>query len=211
MGRQHKVVQGECLSSIARNYGYRNYQGIYNHPDNLALRSKRPNPNLIYPGDILIIPDKELKTVERPTDQRHVFVARGSKTFLAIEVLVDGQPVPNAQYELTVGRQIYRGSTTADGLIKQEIEPLEMRGTLKIVDPLLEWDLQIGALDPVEEVTGVQQRLNNLGYVCGPEDGVAGPRTRGALRQFQSQHQLRLNGNIDAATQSMLKNAHDGR
>lgn len=54
----HTVKSGEYLSLIARNYGIPDWQTIYNHPQNADFKRKRPNPNLIYPGDLLFIPDK---------------------------------------------------------------------------------------------------------------------------------------------------------
>jgi hypothetical protein len=50
------VKRGDNLSSIAQKHGIRSWQEIYSHPDNATFRSKRPNPNLIYPGDVVMIP-----------------------------------------------------------------------------------------------------------------------------------------------------------
>jgi hypothetical protein len=41
---------------------------------------------------------------------------------------------------------------------------------------------------PLEDLRGVQQRLKELGYDCGPTDGVMGPRTERAVRAFQEDH-----------------------
>ncbi len=42
----------------------------------------------------------------------------------------------------------------------------------------------------------VQQSLNVLGIDAGPVDGVTGPRTRGAIREFQSRAQLAGDGEV---------------
>jgi peptidoglycan hydrolase-like protein with peptidoglycan-binding domain len=46
------------------------------------------------------------------------------------------------------------------------------------------FDLDLGGLDPVREVTGLQQRLWNLGYPVSDEHGVVGPSTQSAIRAF---------------------------
>src|SRR5438552_2032144 len=63
MPTQHTVKAGETLSSIAQQNGFRDWNTIYNASENAAFRKKRPNPNLIVPGDIVMIPDKKSKTV----------------------------------------------------------------------------------------------------------------------------------------------------
>lgn len=55
---EHVVRQGECLSAIAKRYGFASYRIIYDHPDNAELRRARPNPNLLFPGDVIVIPDR---------------------------------------------------------------------------------------------------------------------------------------------------------
>lgn len=54
----HTVRAGENLTVIAKKYGYPDWRTIYNDPKNADFRRKRPNPNLILPGDLLFIPDK---------------------------------------------------------------------------------------------------------------------------------------------------------
>lgn len=57
MPTTHIVQPGENLTVIARKYGIPDWRTLYNHPNNLAFRNKRPNPNLIFPGDQLFIPN----------------------------------------------------------------------------------------------------------------------------------------------------------
>jgi N-acetylmuramoyl-L-alanine amidase len=68
--------------------------------------------------------------------------------------------------------------------------------------------LQIGHLDPVEETTGIQGRLNNLGFDCGEVDGIIGPQTEAAVRAFQDEHSLEADGIPGPKTQAKLKEVH---
>lgn len=43
-------------------------------------------------------------------------------------------------------------------------------------------------------VSDIQAGLGVLGYRAGPVDGVMGPRTAGAIRQYQKRHALLVNG-----------------
>ena len=53
----HTVAQGECLSTIAASYGFRDYRTVYNDPANAEFREKRPNPNVIWgSADVLWLP-----------------------------------------------------------------------------------------------------------------------------------------------------------
>jgi len=47
-----------------------------------------------------------------------------------------------------------------------------------------------------DSVKGVQQRLAELGYAPGPADGAPGKRTRDAIRAYQSDNGLRVDGEI---------------
>ncbi|MGO9109819.1 MAG: LysM peptidoglycan-binding domain-containing protein [Thermoguttaceae bacterium] len=51
------VKPGDTLSAIARQHGIKSWQELYNDASNTSFRMKRPNPNLIFPGDQINIPD----------------------------------------------------------------------------------------------------------------------------------------------------------
>src|SRR6185503_16392045 len=101
MGSSHVVKQGECLSSIARKYGFADYHTIYDDPANARLKKLRGNPNVVQPGDQLFIPEKQQRQVPRATDQRHRFTLHRKRVFLEIVVKIDDDPVTNANYTLT--------------------------------------------------------------------------------------------------------------
>ena len=61
MGTYHTVVQGEYLSGIAKKYGFSSHKKIWDHAQNAELKKQRQNPNVIFPGDQLFIPDKRIR------------------------------------------------------------------------------------------------------------------------------------------------------
>ena len=92
----HVVQQGECLSSIALEYGFSSYEKIYNHADNAEFKQARPDPNLIFPGDRLTIPDKIVKAFSCATGQAHRFVVKLPKRKLRLELLAGKQIAQHA-------------------------------------------------------------------------------------------------------------------
>ena len=58
MPTRYTVVAGDCLSSIAARHGFSNWRIVYDAPENADFRAKRPNPNVIYAGDVLFIPNQ---------------------------------------------------------------------------------------------------------------------------------------------------------
>ena len=54
-------------------------------------------------------------------------------------------------------------------------------------------------------ITEVQTLLNKKGYDSGPIDGVAGPKTRAAIRKFEKTNNLPVDGLVDDALFVVLK------
>ena len=54
----YTVVYGDHLTGIASRYGM-TWRQLYEHPNNEAYREKRPDPNVLYPGDQLWVPDED--------------------------------------------------------------------------------------------------------------------------------------------------------
>ena len=55
-----------------------------------------------------------------------------------------------------------------------------------------------------EQVLHAQKKLNDLGYQTGQPDGVFGPRTQEALRNFQKAKNIEMTGRLDEKTTSAL-------
>lgn len=203
----HIIKQGEHISKIAEKYAFRDYQTIWNHPDNAALKQKRQNPNVLFPGDELFIPEKQVKKVSCATAKKHRFQVQGQKIMLRLVLRnLDSQPVANTPCELQVEGKLYRLTTDGAGLIEQLIPKTAEEGKLKIEGA--EVSIKIGHLDPVDELTGWRARLNNLGYNAGTSDDPADPQMRSAVEEFQCDYELKVDGICGAQTQAKLKETH---
>ena len=57
--KAYNVLPGDNLSKIAKAHGLSNWRELYFHPANASFRQLRSDPNLIYPGDKIMVPDRE--------------------------------------------------------------------------------------------------------------------------------------------------------
>jgi len=55
-GYSYKIVSGDSLSKIAKQYGIKTWESLYNHPLNGTFKKENPDPNVIPVGKYLIIP-----------------------------------------------------------------------------------------------------------------------------------------------------------
>jgi N-acetylmuramoyl-L-alanine amidase len=218
MGTYHTVVQGEYLSGIAKKYGFSSHKKIWDHAQNAELKKQRQNPNVIFPGDQLFIPDKSEKKETRSTGQRHQFVLKTEKLKLRL-VLEDlyEKPIANAQCVLRIDNEPFQMTTDEQGKIEKDIKPGVRSAVLTIKDPETAINdvlvpIRIGHLDPVDKVSGQKARLNNLGYFAGPLEKQSDEENKAmflsAIEEFQCDHGLAVDGKCGAATQAKLKQVH---
>lgn len=203
----HTVKQGEHASRIAEQYGFDDFRIIWDHPQNAELIQLRQNPNVLLPGDRLFIPDKERKKEAIATARRHRFRLSAEALRLRMVVRdVNFRPISNTRCELHVEGKVHQLTTDDDGMIEQLIAKTAEHCRIAIIDR--EVPIEIGHLDPVEELTGQGARLNNLGYKAGTLDDASDPQFRSAIEEFQCDQKLTINGICDAATQAKLKDVH---
>jgi Putative peptidoglycan binding domain len=211
MGCVHEVSQGECLTRIARQYGFAE-DSLRGHPQNAELFRRRKNSNVLHPDDHVFVPAREAKWEAGATERRHRFSTGSGRRLLRIALEERaGRPMKRVAYELTVGGVVHRGTTNENGQLEEKIPLAAEEGTLKVKQFV--WPLLIGHLNPLEDVndngiSGVQARLRNLGYHAGPVNGQPGPVTTAALRQFQADMNLDATGDVDRATRSRLIEEH---
>lgn len=203
----HTVRQGECLSSIAAEHRL-TWRTLWNHPENLDLRRLRKDPNILYPGDRVFIPERTVKEESGSTGQVHRFRLRGTPARLRIRYLRRGEPQSGVPWQLVIDSMRFRGTTDDQGMLVQNVPPTAREGRLTF-SGTAEYRLRIRHLDPIETISGIQARLNNLGYGSGPVDGIIGPITRGAVRRFQADHPpLVVDGIPGPRTQARLKEVY---
>ena len=197
----HIVKSGDCILSLAAHYGFL-WKTVWNaNPD---LQKLRNNPNVLMPGDIVIIPDRAIKEVPCATEQRHRFLKKGTRARFRLIVEDFDAPLANRRYVLSVGSDIFQGTTDDDGLLQASIDPTITTGHLSMPDDGLEFSLHLGYLDPLEEITGVQHRLQNLGFYDGKLDGVVNDELHDAIADFQASVGLGATGELDDNTRQIL-------
>jgi hypothetical protein len=204
----YTVEQGDSIPSIAADNGFF-WETIWNHPQNAQLKAKRKTPNQLFPGDEVFVPELRKKTESRPSDARHTFKRKGVPAKLRVRLLRLEEPRKNEPYVLDIDGKLIRGTTDGDGVIEQFMPPNARNAQLLLQGGKEVMNLRIGHLDPIDELSGVQQRLNNLGFCAGSEDGELDDQTRSALRAFQERYGLEASGEINEATRAKLRSLHE--
>jgi hypothetical protein len=210
MPEQYRVKQGDYLAKIARDHGFTDFHTLWNAPENAALRAKRESPNVLLPGDVVTIPDRESKQEEGSTEQRHHFLLKRPTLKLRL-ALVDAfrQPVRGAHCELRVDGASFELQTDEDGRLEHEISPTAQHADLVVrdADTVLKdvvLPLQIGYLDPIDTLSGQAARLTNLGYLSDAVETGDDPEFRSAVEEFQCDHDLPVDGKCGPITQKKL-------
>ena len=210
MSQSHQVAQGECLASIADKYSL-SEGSIWDDPANASLKAKRKTGYILFPGDVVVIPDKPPpKTVQVATGKLHSFRTKKRAGTVFHLVMKDGLGEPRAalRYTLIVGGKKLAGATDANGELKQSIPPAATVGNLIFGegDDQDEIEVHFGHLDPITEVSGVKQRLLNLGFDPGAvDDQSLSDEAEAAIEVFQRHCGLTATGKIDAATRKKLE------
>lgn len=205
-GFDYTVQEGDCVSSIAEQTGFY-WQTIWNA--NPRLKALRKNPNILFADDIIRIPDFVERIASCATDKRHTFVKKGTPAKFRLVLEQFNVPLANRRYILDIDGKIFQGQTDGTGLLEVSIDPAAQRGHLQLPDDQVECDLALGDLDPVGEIEGIQQRLQNLGFLTTEPSGEMDDDTRDALIWFQSSVNLPATGELDEATRDKLFGMQD--
>src|SRR5262245_16974238 len=165
MSKVHVVQQGEHLAGIAALHGLSDPRTIFDHPENAALKAERKNPNVLFPGDLLVIPEREVRSEDASTETRTKFQTSSTNLLLRLRVQdVSAAPVEGIAF-LEGGVQM----AERDEIREAPIPPSKRQDTISLPaspprEHELAFPLAIGELDPIKTPSGVRDRLNNLGY-----------------------------------------------
>jgi len=201
--RKYTVKQGDCISSIA--FAYNLFpKTIWDHPDNAELKKLRKDPNALFHGDSLVIPDKESKEESCQSEKKHRFRRKGVPEKLRIQFRVGDEDEDafrkQVPYTLDIttksGRPVPRkeGKTDNNGFLDESIPPDALKGIIVLDEGEDEevYEILLGHLDPIDTISGVKARLENLGYDCGEDDDPQDQMTIDAIRDFQADNDLEI-------------------
>ncbi|HUV64517.1 MAG TPA: peptidoglycan-binding protein [Sedimentisphaerales bacterium] len=223
--RKYTVKQGDCISSIA--FAYNLFpKTIWDHPDNAELKKLRKDPNALFPGDSVVIPEKQLKEEPCQAERKHRFRRKGVPERLRIQFRVGDEEEDalrkQVPYTLDIttksGRPVPRkeGKTDNDGFLDETIPPDASKGIIVLDEDEDEqvFEILLGHLDPIDTISGVKARLENLGYDCGEDDDIEDYMVLEAIRDFQADNDLEiLTGDfsqIDQATLDKIEQHYSG-
>lgn len=208
--KKYTVKQGDCISSIAFKYGFFP-DTIWNDSKNSKLKQDRKNPNVLKPGDEVYIRDKEEKEESCASEKKHQFKRKGVPEKLRIQFMdEEDKPRANEAYVLDIDGEISEGETDPNGKVEISIPPNAKKGKIKFRKGGDQYKLDLGELDPIEEISGVQARLACLGYFRGEVDGLMSEELTCAIRNFQESKGLEPTGKLDKATREKIQQAHEG-
>lgn len=131
-----------------------------------------------------------------------------------------GEPLPGRPFTLIAGGARIRGETDGDGHltvggargapVPNSASTAQL--TVELDDesggPTLEWTLAIAPLAPADTARGASERLRNLGIYLGPLRESVDDRLRDAIRSFQREMGLPIDGQLGPPTVAALLVAH---
>jgi N-acetylmuramoyl-L-alanine amidase len=206
-GQKITASRGDSITSLSEQHGFF-WETVWNHSENSQLKNHRKDPNIIYTGDEVFIPEKTEKEESRATGSRHNFKRKGVPAKIKLRLTRLGEPRANEPYTLVLDGKLFTGSTDGDGILEQEIPPDCAGGELRLKDGKEVYPVTVGGLDPWDTPSGVQQRLNNMGYACGASGDLKDRRTAAAIKAFQAKWGLEETGEADENTMKTIDEKH---
>jgi hypothetical protein len=202
---EHTVEQGEHLARIAEAYGFPDPRTLWEHPKNLSLKLKRETPHVLSPGDVIHIPDADSDgAYPVETGHSYTFVLQRSAPQLRIALRgLDGKAMAGASVSLAIDGKERDLTADGSGLVEAALPAGTEGATLTVGE--LAVALLVGFLDPIDQRSGVEARLSNLGYYTGAVGAEDDDQFRFALQLFQAAEGLRVTGENDTATRARLK------
>jgi hypothetical protein len=196
---EYTVQPGDCISSIAYSHGFY-WETIWDLPENAALKGARKDPNVLFPGDKVFIPEKRIKWESRNTEARHRFMLRGVPAKFKVLLAINDQPLANKPYTFWIDDKSTEGKTDSNGFVAQSIPPGAERGKIvvKEVNYQLVWEFQFGTVDPIDTEEGVRERLTDMGYDAEND-------LEASVRAFQQKEKLDATGQIDETTRAKIQ------
>jgi|HubBroStandDraft_5_1064220.scaffolds.fasta_scaffold118153_1 hypothetical protein len=201
------VRQGDYLQKLADQLGF-DADAVWKLPENKPLRDLGRDPNMLCPCDILYYPESDPPSFDLKPGSTTTFTSTKPTVTLTVRFMADGEALASEPY--TVDDDVLpAGSLDGDGTLNAEIDSTVEDFTVRFPKRFEVYTVQVGHLDPIDEPSGIAQRLAHLGYVTlEPDVDLSSSVVENGLRMFQRDNQLEETGDLDDATKQQLLKVH---
>lgn len=210
--RPYVIRQGDYLTRLAHRMGF-DADAVWNDAANRELRERRPNREILHPGDVLRVPSPPPGGgLDLSSSTGNTYRARVPRIDVRVTLHDDaGAALASKAFVVHGMGAPHRGTTDGAGLVALQVPLHVPEIELVLEETGRSYRLLIGAMDPIHERSGVAKRLTHLGYVSpfdlAPE-GVPASALHRAISAFQTARSLPATGEIDDATRDALVAAH---
>ncbi|MGA2448331.1 MAG: hypothetical protein ABTD50_06640 [Polyangiaceae bacterium] len=186
------ICQGDFLAKLAHRFGF-DADEVWNDPANESLRDVRKDHNILAPTDVLYIPDDagtNLPVHNLAIGQTNTFVSDPPMVTIAVKFAnKDSSSHASKAFTIQELDHLTDLTTTGDGVASFQAPVTLKTATLTFTESGEIWKLCIGTLDPVNTISGIFQRLQNLGYIPASAQVNGDDRTQlhRGLYYFRSQ------------------------
>jgi type VI secretion system secreted protein VgrG len=201
------IRTGDHLSKLAAQRGF-DPDAVWNSGKNADLRKKRPDPHILCSGDVIYIPSPKFHFYPCNVGATNSFTLQRRLVTTSLTLAQNGKPIANASCTVHIPLPT-KLTTDGDGKITFDAPASQEYVLVEVADPRIVRRMRIGHLDPIDEPSGLVQRLRNGGYMPRAPQGTpdAGVLAK-ALSAFQTANGLAVTGQFDDATRAKLESVH---
>ncbi len=211
--KAYVVRQGDYLTKLAHRLGF-SAERVWSHPKNAELKELRKEMDILWPGDLLHLPDEPPDPLPLSAHAANAYRAEVPAIAVAVTFQAQGRPIAGEAYAID-GLPELDGTSDGAGQVKLELPLTATRVRLRFPARGLAFWLRVGELDPIDEASGARARLRALGFYHrlgefehDDASDEAAEAEEAAVRAFQKANGLPDSGALDAATLAALKSAH---
>lgn len=209
--KPYVVRQGDTLTTLSLQRGF-DANEVWNHEKNAELKALRGDMDVLYPSDLLFLPDKPASTVPIKAGAANAFKITLPTITLRIAFADEEGPYAGEEFVVEGIALPVEGTTDGDGVATFAIPHNTKKPIVTFPKRRESFVVQIGHLDPVTTASGVRQRLTQLGYLGAPMPVTEANRAKAlaayeleqAIRAFQRAEDLVETGTADQPTREAL-------
>jgi len=165
------VRQGDYLAQLAYQLGF-DADTVWNDPANQPLRDAGRTPDILWPTDVLYVPDPPLgppPSQALANGQTNSFVS--DPPTVTVTLQFSDPALASQSFTITELSALGTLTTGSDGTTPSISVPVSLQSfTVVFASDGTTFTVLMGQLDPASTLSGAFQRLQNLGYIDADVD-----------------------------------------